>query len=103
MYINQLIQQLPKPLKNKYIITLILFIFWIFLLDDYNILNQNKIQKEVNKLKQQKEFYISETERDSIELLNLKTNPNQQERFAREKFLMRKDNEDIFIIRENNE
>ena len=52
-----------------------------------------------NKLEKQKKYYLSEIEEDSIELYQLQNNKEEQERFAREKFLMKKDNEDIFIIR----
>ena len=59
------------------------------------------MQDKVDKLVQQKEFYISEIKSDSTELSDLKNDPKQQEKFAREKFLMKKDNEDVFIIRDN--
>ena len=98
--IRNIINLLPKPLRNKYLILLLLFIFWIVFLDDYNLINQNKMKNNVDDLKEQKEFYISEIKSDSTELLNLKNNSEEQEKFARQKFLMKKDNEDIFIIRE---
>ena len=97
--VKQIIESLPKPLRNKYVITSILFILWILFLDDYNLINQKKMQDKVDELVQQKEFYISEIKSDSTELSDLKNNPKQQEEFAREKFLMKKDNEDVFIIR----
>ena len=59
------------------------------------------MQDKVNELVQQKEFYISEIRSDSTKLSDLKNDPKQQEKFAREKFLMKKDNEDVFIIRDN--
>ena len=59
------------------------------------------MQDKVDELIQQKEFYISEIESDSTELSDLKNDPKQQEKFAREKFLMKKENEDVFIIRDN--
>tara|TARA_B100001142_G_scaffold284382_1_gene298000 strand:+ start:193 stop:501 length:309 start_codon:yes stop_codon:yes gene_type:complete len=93
------IRKLPRPLRNKYFILFILFLFWIILLDDYNLITQNKIKKKVTDLKNQKAFYINEIKQDSSELSNLRSDSNTQEKFAREKFLMRKDNEDIFIIR----
>ena len=99
--IRNIINLLPKPLRNKYLILLLLFIFWIVFLDDYNLINQNKMKNNVDDLKEQKEFYISEIKSDSTELSKLKNDSEEQERFAREKFLMKKDNEDIFIIREN--
>ena len=99
--IRNIINLLPKPLRNKYLILLLLFIFWIVFLDDYNLINQNKMKNNVDDLKEQKEFYISEIKSDSTELSKLKNDSEEQERFAREKFLMKKDNEDVFIIREN--
>ena len=99
--LRNIINLLPKPLRNKYLVLLLLFIFWIVFLDDYNLINQNKMKNNVDDLKEQKEFYISEIKSDSTELSNLKNDSEEQEKFAREKFLMKKDNEDIFIIREN--
>lgn len=98
--IQDIIKKLPKPLRNKYLILFLLFILWVVFIDDYNLINQSKIKNTVDDLKSQKEFYITEIKSDSIELYQLQNNPAEQERFAREKFLMKKENEDIFIIRE---
>ena len=97
--IEDIIKALPKPLRNKYLVFFLLFIFWIIFLDDYNLINQNQMKSKVDNLKDQKEFYITEIKKDSTELFNLKNDSSKQERFAREKFLMKKDNEDLFIIR----
>ena len=98
--IQDIIKKLPKPLKNKYLILFLLFILWVVFIDDYNLINQSKIKNTVDHLKSQKEFYITEIKSDSTELYKLQNDPAEQERFAREKFLMKKENEDIFIIRE---
>ena len=98
--IQDIIKKLPKLLKNKYLILFLLFILWVVFIDDYNLINQSKIKNTVDDLKIQKEFYITEIKSDSTELYKLQNDPAEQERFAREKFLMKKENEDIFIIRE---
>jgi len=98
--IEKIMTLIPKLLWNKYLIATLLFIFWITFLDDYNLINQNKIKNSVDELKAQKAFYISEIKRDSTELSKLKTDNKEQEKLAREKFLMKKENEDIFVIRE---
>ena len=98
--IQDIIKKLPKPLRNKYLILFLLFILWVVFIDDYNLIIQSKIKSTVDDLKIQKEFYISEIKSDSTELYKLQNDPAEQERFAREKFLMKKENEDIFIIRE---
>ena len=97
--IQDIIKKLPKPLRNKYLVLFVLFLFWIIFLDDYNLINQSKMKNTVNDLKEKKEFYITEIKSDSTELHQLQNNPIEQEKFAREKFLMKKENEDIFIIR----
>ena len=98
--IQDIIKRLPKPLRNKYLILFLLFILWVIFIDDYNLINQSKIKNTVDDLKSQKEFYIAEIKSDSTELHKLQNDPAEQEKFAREKFLMKKENEDIFIIRE---
>ena len=87
--VQDLIEKLPKPLRNKYLILLVLFILWIVFLDDYNLINQNKMKNKVNDLKVQKEFYLTEITNDSTELSKLRNDTNEQEKFAREKFLMK--------------
>lgn len=96
--VKKFIKNIPKPLKNKYTITLIAFTFWIVFIDDYNLIKQYQLQKNVKELEKQKEYYLTEIKEDSTELHHLTNINEEQERFAREKFLMKKDNEDIFII-----
>ena len=101
--IKDLYQKLPAPLRNKYLITFIVFLVWIFFIDKFDIITQIKMNKEYEQLKQQQEFYKEEIEKDSTKIYNLNNNPEEQERFARERFLMKKENEDLFIIREKKE
>lgn len=61
------------------------------------------MNNEFKQLKEQQEFYKTEIEKDSIKVYNLNNNPEEQERFARERFLMKKDNEDVFIVRDKKE
>ena len=97
--VRNFIKSIPKPLKNKYIISFILFTFWIVFIDDYNIIKQYQLHEEIKDLEKQKAYYLYEIEKDSTEFYHLNNTKEEQERFAREKFLMKKENEDIFIIR----
>ena len=97
--VKKFTDNIPKPFKNKYIITLVFFGFWIFFIDDYNLIKQYQLQRNVENLKKQKSYYLSEIKEDSTKFYHLQNTKTEQERFAREKFLMRKNNEDIFIIR----
>ena len=98
--IKKYYERIPKPLRNKYILTILFFIFWIIFLDDYNLIKQNQLQNEVEELEYQKNYYTTQIKQDSTELYQLKNTPEQQEKFAREKFLMKKDNEEVFILRD---
>ena len=97
--INHLFDTLPKPLKNKYIVTIIIFIIWILFIDTYDIMSQLNMNRQVQQLQGQKEYYQKEIFKDSTALHKLTNDKKEQERFAREKFLMKKKDEDIFIIR----
>ena len=101
--VKYFIKNIPKPLKNKYVITLVFFAFWIVFIDEYNLITQYKLQKDVEELERQKAYYLSEIKKDSTKLYHLQNTKEEQEKFAREKFLMKKENEDLFIIREKNE
>ena len=61
------------------------------------------MNNEFKQLKEQQEFYKAEIEKDSTKVYNLNNNPEEQERFARERFLMKKGNEDVFIVRDKKE
>lgn len=91
-------QRIPTPLRNKYILTTLVFIIWLLFFDRHDIISQLKLRKELQKLEEKKAFYLNEIEKDSKSLNELLTNPKTLEKFAREKYLMKKDNEDIFVI-----
>ena len=96
-------KKIPKYFRNKYFIAIVLFIIWILFFDNYNLIRQNRIKKDIKELEENKLFYTKEIKKDSIEFQDLLNNKEKREKFAREKFLMKKENEDIYIIRRNNE
>lgn len=87
-----------KVVFNKYFITAFLFFFWLLFFDRNDLISQYKMRSELRKLRAEKEFFIQEIERDSRNLMELETNPITLEKFAREKYLMKRENEDIFYI-----
>ena len=91
--------KIPRILKNKYFISSLVFILWVIFLDNYSLISQTKTYNKLEKLKKKKFYYEKEIEKDSIELYKLRNMEEEQERFAREKFLMKKENEDVFIIK----
>lgn len=85
-------------LKNKYILTSIFFVIWLFAFDQNNLVERSKNIKEYNQLLKDKEYYLKKIEEDRQQLKELKTNDENLEKFAREKYFMKKENEDVYVI-----
>jgi cell division protein FtsB len=90
--------KIPNWLKNKYAVTIAIFIVWLSFFDQNNFLVQYDFKKELKTLEQDKTFYLEEIKKTRTELNELTTNPITLEKFAREKYLMKKDNEEIFVF-----
>jgi cell division protein FtsB len=85
-------------LRNKYSFSLIVFFLWIVFFDSNNLIERVFYLKQMHQLEKDKIFYERKIKEDQIRLDELKSNPTNLEKFAREHYLMKKDNEDIFII-----
>jgi cell division protein DivIC len=86
-----------KFLLNKYVIVLLFFVIWLLFLDNYSFLNHHLLNKEIDELEDNKAYYKEEIQKDQEQIKRLK-NPTQIEKFAREKYYMKKDSEDIYIV-----
>ncbi|MDO3640714.1 MAG: FtsB family cell division protein [Mucilaginibacter sp.] len=84
--------------RNKYFLVSAAFVVWMIFFDKNDLFSQYQYHQEVNKLKQERDFYLKETAKVAKDLDELTSNPQQLEKFAREKYLMKKDNEDVFVI-----
>jgi cell division protein DivIC len=85
-------------LRNKYVLTALIFLIWMLLFDQNNLNERRKNTNEFNQLLEEKDYYLKKIEEDRKRIEELKTNNDNLEKFAREQYLMKKDNEDIFII-----
>ena len=88
-------------LKNRYALTIIVMIVWVLFFDNNNIFpDRIKLLSKNKKLKKNIEYYQNEIIKDTKKMNELKTNDDNLEKFAREQYFMKKPNEDIFIIYE---
>ena len=90
--------RIPASFRNKYLLTILLFLIWIILLDSNNLISRFKDLRELGRLKTDREYYQNKIEEESRKLRELKTDNHNLEKFAREQFLMKKADEDIFVI-----
>ncbi len=92
-----------KYLHNKYFYTGSIFLIWMLFFDQEDFITQYQLNQTLNDLQNKKEFYQAETENNRNIIEKLETDTAWLEKFAREKYFMKKDNEEVFvIIREEN-
>ena len=84
--------------RRKYLITILGFLVIIVFLDDNSLIQRAKHRAEIETLKSEIEKYRQQFEEDTRKLKELTANPEAMEKIAREKYLMKKPNEDIFIF-----
>ena len=92
------IDKIPAFFRNKYVLTIVIFIVWVTLLDSNNLIARYKDMRELHKLKIDREYYIKRIGDDKQKLRELKTNSHNLEKFAREQYRMKKPDEDLYII-----
>ncbi|WP_372642664.1 septum formation initiator family protein [Ancylomarina sp.] len=89
---------LIKAISNKFSISLLIFFFWLFFFDQHSIWERKEYKSKIEALSKEKEYYLTKIKKDKNRIHELKTNRENLEKFAREQYLMKKENEDIFII-----
>jgi cell division protein FtsB len=96
------IKKILGYLRNKYFTVTMLFLVWICFFDRNDIISEGKLIYKINKLKSERVYFQKQTDIANEELKELQTDPSSLEKFAREKYLMKKDNEDIYVITDQN-
>jgi len=95
-----MLKNLPPIFRNFYFVTGFCFLVWMLFLDSNDLISRYKLGAKLRSLENEKEYYqekINEVKKDKTELT---TNRELLEKFAREKYLMKKEKEDLFIIQE---
>lgn len=93
-------KKILRILLNKYLLVTVAFAVWMIFFDSNSILSRIKYRDKLNDLKKEKNFYLEGIKNDSTLNQKLLTDSLELEKFAREKYLMKKDNEDVFLIRD---
>lgn len=88
-------------LKNKYLLTIIGLVIWVVFFDKNDLRTQIELHQQVKQLEKERNYFSQEISVITSDIKELTTNPNTLEKFAREKYLMKRNNEDIFVIVED--
>ncbi|MBZ5857911.1 FtsB family cell division protein [Flavihumibacter profundi] len=98
---NNLISRIPAALKNKYILSVLVFFAWMLFFDDRDVITTHfKYKNELINLEKSKEYYEARITETRKELDKLQSDPGMLEKYARERYRMKRDNEDLYIIGE---
>lgn len=87
-----------KWLKNKYLIALLVYVGYMLFIDSNNFIRQYNMLHELSKVEKEREYYLSEILENKSTTEELLNDIEMLEYYAREKFLMKKEDEDIFLI-----
>ena len=97
---RQYLDRIPSWLKNKYVLTVLCFGIWVLFIDDRDFVTTHfRHVKELHKLEARKVFFEEQIKTVRKELDQLKSNPATLEKYARERYLMKRDNEDLFVVK----
>lgn len=87
-----------KVVKNKYLLTIVGLAVWLTFFDRNDIFTQYSLRQDVKKLEKERNYYVAEISSNKKNIEELQTNQKSLEQFARETYLMKKDNEEVFVI-----
>lgn len=101
--------RLPKNIKihprfkNRYWVAIYVFAFWLMVFDNMSVWDLMSYKQEVRQLEKEKRRYEEQIQSAKQNLKELTTDMDNLEKFAREQYFMKRDNEDIFVITEQAE
>lgn len=91
-------KQIIPIITNKYLLAIVFFAVWMCFFDQRDIFSTLEQKQKLKALEAKKHYYETEIDKAKQDLDNLQNSPAALEKFARERYLMKKDGEDIFII-----
>lgn len=97
----KLLNNIPSFVRNKYLLSLSVFTIWMLFFDSQDIITTHfTLRHELHQLEESRNHFLREIESTRNELDQLRSDRSTLEKYAREKYYMKKDNEDLFIISE---
>ena len=91
-------QKIRDLLKNFYFLFFLCFVLWMTIIDSNGFINRYRLSSKLSELNTQKEFYIKEIDKVSLDKEKFESDEELLEKYAREEYLMKKESEDIFYV-----
>ncbi|NVK04005.1 MAG: septum formation initiator family protein [Flavobacteriia bacterium] len=87
-----------KIVSNRYVLATFFFAIWMLFLDRHNLGLHIELSQQIEEYEEARSYYQEELERNTRELEELESDPAKLEKFAREKYWMHKEGEEVFLI-----
>ena len=94
----KLIRYIPPFIYNKYFLAAALFVVWMLFFDRNDFFTQANRKNDLKQIEESKEYFAQKITEGKKFSMDMRSNADAVERFAREKYLMKRDNEDLFLI-----
>ncbi|WP_462317430.1 FtsB family cell division protein [Marinilabilia sp.] len=98
MNLKSIARLIVPLLKNRYVVTFLAFIIWVGFFDQNNLVERHELSNRIEELERQKIHYHEEISNNKKRMEELQSDPENLEKFAREQYLMKKPEEDIFVV-----
>ncbi|MDR3236775.1 MAG: septum formation inhibitor [Prevotellaceae bacterium] len=95
---NNIKSKIPLLLRNRYVLTLLVFLLWITVFDRNNLVEWIKTRIAIRNVKQEKTYYEQQLKSVTESMQELQSNNDSLEKFAREHYGFHHSNEDVFVI-----
>ncbi len=92
------VQKFRFLLKNFYFLFFISFLIWMIIIDSNGFVNRYRLSSKLDELRKEKEYYVQEIDKVTIDKEKFESNEEILEKYAREEYLMKKESEDIFYV-----
>jgi cell division protein FtsB len=101
IFLQKILPIIRKVIFNKYFLTVAVFFMLIIFFGEHSLRNRWETGKNIKSLNKEIEFYKQEIESNKQKMNDMQAGDESLERYAREKYYLKKDSEDVFIIKED--
>ena len=95
------IKKLVPIITNRYLLAIVAFVVWMLFFDQRDFFLQRDRANELKKLEDAKKYYNKEIQSTKTQLDNLQSNPRSIEKFARERYLLKRDGEEVYVFEDS--
>lgn len=94
----QFLKKITPFIANRYFVVAAVFVVWMLFFDQRDFFQQRERTAELKKVEAAKKYYQEEIEKTKQQLNNLQNNPTSVEKYARERYLLRREGEEVYLF-----